>query len=161
MGGGRVPQSGSCARVGSAPAVGELYQAEVHALEYPELTGALRRPRPGDRGSLVAEADELAVDPADVAEALAMAAQMEELAAGLDEADLPVLGRLRYEGLLYMRPVGRGAIFDASGEELNESVERVVEQAIGRRGDFVRARVVVEVLADEGPGAWPQEHSDR
>lgn len=141
----------------------ERYQVAVHALEYPELTDALRRPRSSDCDSLVAQPDELAIDPADVAEALAAAAQMEELAAELDAADQPVLGRLRYEGVLYVRPVGRGVILDESGDELDEAVERTVAHAIGRyvSGDFVRARLLVEVLADEGSGVWPRETGDR
>jgi hypothetical protein len=141
----------------------ERYQVEVRALDYPELTGALRRPRAGDRDSLATEAEQFAIDPADVAEALAMAAQMEELAAELDAVDRHVLGQLRYEGVLYVRPVGRGVILDASGEELDEAVERTVVKAIDRpvTGDFVRARVLLEVLADEGSGVWPRETGGR
>jgi hypothetical protein len=136
----------------------QSYDVEVHALGYPELTGALRRPQAGDRDSLAVAADELAIDPVDVVEALAMAA----LATELGEADDSVIGRLRYEGLLYVRPVGRGVVLDETGDELDEAVERAVEQAIGRHvsGDFVRGRVLVEVLADEGSGVWPREPLD-
>lgn len=139
----------------------DRFKVEAHALEHPERTAELGRPREADADSLAAEADALSIDPADLAEALAASAQMEELAADLRAADQPVLGRLRYEGVLYMRP-GSGVILDESGDEFAEAVERVVEQAIDRSvsGDFVRARVVVEVLADDGSGPWPRETND-
>jgi hypothetical protein len=88
---------------------------------------------------------------------------MAALAAERDDAAGPVLGRLHNEGVLYVRPVERGVILDETGDELDEAVERTVEQALGRHisGDYVRARVLVEVHADEGSDVWPRHTPGR
>jgi hypothetical protein len=129
----------------------ELYEVGAHVLEHPELAEEARRQADDD-------VRQLAVDPADLAEAREVMAEMQRLSPDMPEEDL-ALGELHYEGLLYVRPVGRGVVLDDTGEELDEAVEGVVGRAIGRpvSGDFVRARLRLEVLADEGFGTWPRE----
>lgn len=63
----------------------------------------------------------------------------------------PPLAELRYDGSLYVRPVGRGIVLEDLDEYVDEVVERLIGEALGRHPDneYLRARLRVEVLAVE------------